>query len=328
LHYQLILFPLIQLTICVGIFYLVWRAEKKTYQGLIYESEARFNLAFDYSPIGIALISLEGHCIKVNKALCKFFGYTEKEFRKIDFQSLICPQDAPKNQAALKMLLSGDSKFYIMELKCLIKKGKTKWALLTMTIVHNKQGENLYYLMQVQDIHKQKIKHQNLLYKASHDNLTGLVNRAEIGQIINKMISSEKQISPFAIFYVDLDNFKMYNDSQGHDFGDKVLEQVGFKLAKILKRKSDIAARYGGDEFLLVLPGVKNNKNASLFAQEILSEFNQPVMIDDQDYIITISIGITFYPENGSDYRALIKSADLALYNAKSIGGNCFVIAS
>jgi len=324
IQYQLIMLPLVQITICIGIFLFVRRAEKKTFESVMFESEARFKLAFSYSPIGIALVSLDGRWLKVNESLCKIIGYTESELLDIDFQTITYPKDLQKDLDMVKLLYNGTIKFYVIEKRYIRKDKKITWILLTATIVRNEEGKPLYYLSQIQDINKQKAEQQHLSYQANYDSLTGLINRNQLEKTVANMITSDHPSNHFSVFFLDLDHFKEINDSNGHDFGDKILHEVGGRLQKILLRKSDVAAGFGGDEFVLILIGMRDKSSAALFAKKIIAKLIEPIIIDNQIYSLNTSIGIAFYPENGLNYRTLLKNADFALYDAKAKGRNTF----
>ncbi|MDX1900521.1 MAG: EAL domain-containing protein [Gammaproteobacteria bacterium] len=161
-----------------------------------------------------------------------------------------------------------------------------------------------------------------LSYQAFHDTLTGLVNRNQLEQSIDLSIASAfRSQQKFAIFFLDIDHFKKINDTLGHDAGDQLLRIVGERLSKSI-RKTDIAARLGGDEFILVLHGADTPEIAAVFAEKIINALIKPIKILEHEIIVTASLGISFYPEDGDDFKSLIKSADLALYKAKQSGRN------
>lgn len=290
----------------------------------ISESEMRFRLAFDYSPVGMALVSLEGHWLKVNKALRDMVGYTEEELLHSDFQTITHPDDLEQDLQNVKQLSEGKIKFYRMEKRYIRKDKKETWILLTVSLIRNEVGEPLYYIAQIQDINDKKKAEQELSFKAYFDNLTGLVNRNQLEHSLELATSSAlRHRQHFAIFFIDIDHFKNINDSLGHDAGDEVLKIVSDRLRASI-RKTDIAARLGGDEFILVLHGTDTVDTAAIFAEKILGTILEPMKIKEHELFISVSIGISFYPADGMDYPSLIKSADLALYKAKEQGRNNF----
>lgn len=170
-------------------------------------------------------------------------------------------------------------------------------------------------------IHKRKNENE-LSYKAYFDSLTGLFNRNQLEHSFQSYISSAlRHQKTFAIFFIDLDHFKKINDQLGHDTGDELLKIVGERLKHNI-RKTDIAARIGGDEFILVLNGINTPETAAIFAEKILELLVKPIKIKEHELFITSSIGISFYPLDGENFNSLLKSADLALYKAKELGRN------
>lgn len=292
-------------------------SERKINEAKIAESETRFRSAFDYSPIGIALFSLEGQCLKVNPSLCDMLGYKESELLNMDFQTITYPEDLENDLDYIKQLSDRKIPSYQIEKRYIRKNKQNIWVLLTRALICNDAGTPLYYINQVQDVHDKKKADEDLSFKAYNDTLTGLFNRNQLENSLDLTISSALRLQhQFAIFYIDLDNFKQVNDSLGHNAGDELLKIMGERLKNNI-RKTDIAARIGGDEFVLVLNGTDNPEIAASFAEKILNIISQPVTIKEHQLFITASIGISFYPGNGLDYKSLVKSADLALYKAK-----------
>lgn len=173
------------------------------------------------------------------------------------------------------------------------------------------------------------VKQQGIIYKQAHyDHLTSLANRSLLHQRLELLIQeSNEDTKKFAILFLDLDRFKEINDSLGHDIGDELLVHVA-KLLLLATRKTDTVARIGGDEFVILLDDVGNEKTIIPIAQKILSTLDQSLKIKEYDLHVTTSIGISIYADHGSDFNALLKSADVALYEAKAAGRNNFKIFS
>ena len=173
------------------------------------------------------------------------------------------------------------------------------------------------------------VKQQGIIYKQAHyDHLTSLANRSLLHQRLELLIQeSSEDTKKFAILFLDLDRFKEINDSLGHDIGDELLVHIA-KLLLLATRKTDTVARIGGDEFIILLDDVGNEKTITPIAQKILTTLDQSLKIKEYDLHVTTSIGISIYPDHGSDFNALLKSADIALYEAKATGRNNFKIFS
>lgn len=163
-------------------------------------------------------------------------------------------------------------------------------------------------------------------YLAFHDNLTGLPNRMLFSDQISHAISSSKHTGKsFAIMYLDLDDFKMINDTMGHALGDQLLVELSKRLVGALK-KNDIASRIGGDEFNILIENLDDAGDVKIMANKILKCFDKPFMLNDRECLITTSIGVVIYPADGDNADVLIKNADVAMYKAKEKGKNQYVL--
>jgi diguanylate cyclase (GGDEF)-like protein len=155
-----------------------------------------------------------------------------------------------------------------------------------------------------------------------HDSLTGLPNRKlfsdRLGIALAQARRNQKEVG---IALLDLDHFKGVNDTLGHDVGDLLLQATAERLSEAL-RKNDTVARFGGDEFLLILPDLKATEDAIQVAQKIVDGFRKPFLIDTHRLVVTTSIGIAVCPHDGTDEVVLLKNADIAMYQAKQAGGN------
>jgi len=185
------------------------------------------------------------------------------------------------------------------------------------------QNANLYEQAQ-QEISDRKKAEKAIQHLANHDSLTGLPNRRLFNERINLEISrSERNDQKIGIMLFDLDHLKKVNDSYGHNVGDLLLQAVSQRLLGLL-RKSDTVARMGGDEFLLILPEMNKKEDAILTAERILEALSTPFHLDSYEVLITTSIGIVFFPDDGEDANSLIKKADISMYKAKEKGGNVY----
>ena len=170
------------------------------------------------------------------------------------------------------------------------------------------------------DITARKRAELETAYRALHDGLTDLANRASFEEQLQRThAESELTGRPLAVMFLDLDRFKEVNDSFGHDRGDQLLVEVGRRLRRCL-RKSDLVARFGGDEFAILAKDYKRPGDIGRLADRIIKTVAQPIRIDDQDVTIGVSIGITTFPEDRSPAEIMVANADLALYRAKQAG--------
>ncbi|CBN57684.1 MULTISPECIES: CHASE2 domain-containing protein [Kamptonema] len=214
----------------------------------------------------------------------------------------------------------------------------TTHLIATKRSLHKDAAGNLFLVGAIRDITERKrmeeeLKQKNaelllsedrLRYQAYHDDLTGLPNR----QLFHESLSvSIKQASVkdqlVALLFLDLDGFKLINDSLGHDVGDLLLKGVAERLKGCL-RGSDTISRLGGDEFTVILPGIPGKPDAARVAEKILDAITQVFLLDGNSIAVTTSIGISLYPLDGQDKETLIKNADAAMYRAKELGKNRF----
>ncbi len=165
---------------------------------------------------------------------------------------------------------------------------------------------------------------QNLTFFANHDTLTGLPNRVMFGQHLAQALArAQRNTRMIAVLFVDLDRFKVINDTLGHDAGDQLLQQVAGRLRSCL-REGDTIARQGGDEFVVLVEDMVDAGQAVGVAQKILENVAQPYVVSEQEFHVTASVGVSVYPEDASDVQALLKNADMAMYRAKDAGKNNF----
>lgn len=173
------------------------------------------------------------------------------------------------------------------------------------------------------------IKQKDIIYKQAHyDHLTSLANRTLLNQRLQLLVENNQYSGKkFGVLFLDLDNFKEINDSMGHDVGDMILIHVA-KTLLLATRKTDTVARFGGDEFIILADEIEEIKTLEHIAQKLIDAIHQPIRIHHLDINITMSIGISLFPDSGKDFNQLIKNADLALYLAKESGRNNFKIFS
>ena len=163
---------------------------------------------------------------------------------------------------------------------------------------------------------------------AHFDGLTGLANRARFYQRLEQeLAAARRQGGTLAVLFLDLDRFKLINDSFGHDVGDDVLVAASSRLRNVL-RNEDTLARFGGDEFSVLLPNIDRSRDPMPVAEEILAVLSDPIHVNDHPLNVHASIGIAVYPGDGSEARSLIKQSDAAMYEAKAYGGHCARLAS
>ena len=185
-------------------------------------------------------------------------------------------------------------------------------------------ADNTQIIAIVRDITEQHQASELIKKHALYDTLTGLPNRfLSLDRLSQMLTEAERTNEKTAVLFLDLDDFKKVNDSLGHEVGDKLLVESAIRLSKIV-RKEDTIGRLGGDEFILLLRGLTDNENVLSIVENLLESFRNPFNIDDRELILTLSIGIAMFPENGKDTSELLRNADTAMYKAKSLGRNTY----
>lgn len=192
--------------------------------------------------------------------------------------------------------------------------------LLNARQIEREVGKERIILLAIEDITERKKYEEKIQQMAFHDSLTGLPNRKlfsdRLGIVLAQAKRNKKKVG---IVMLDLDNFKDVNDTLGHDVGDTLLKAVAERLSGTL-RKSDTVARFGGDEFVLIFPDMEIIEEAIQVVQKIIDRFHKPFLIDTHQLVVTTSIGIAVYPNDGMDEEILMKNADIAMYQAKQAG--------
>jgi diguanylate cyclase (GGDEF)-like protein/PAS domain S-box-containing protein len=285
------------------------------------ESEEHFRSAFNYAAIGMALMATDGRWLQVNNSLCKIVGYTEPELLAMNAQAVTHPDDLGKHLADVYMLLEGQIVTSSLEKRYIHKLGYPVWVMSSASLVRSASGEPLHFIVQMQDITERKHAEEQLHHAAFYDAMTGLPNRALFTDQLQITIERVKQ-SPdqvFAVLFLDVDRFKNINDSLGHVFGDQLLSAIARRLEKCV-RPEDTVARFGGDEFAILLNSIKHSVDAIRVADRVQSELAQSFNLCEQEIFTTASIGIALSSTGYNHPEELLRDADTAMYRAKAQG--------
>jgi diguanylate cyclase (GGDEF)-like protein/PAS domain S-box-containing protein len=248
-------------------------AETKAALAQATESEQRFRSALESAPIGMALIEPDprsfGRFRRVNRALCEMTGYSEQELLARDFQSITHPDDLADNLADADALLSGALERYETEKRYLHADGRVIWALVRSSLIPNRDGTPAVFISQMQDITQRKKIEAELSHHALHDSLTGLPNRALfLDRLAQASLHAQPRDGAVGVLFLDLDNFKLVNDTYGHRVGDAVLKAVAERLRGALGHQ-DTIARFGGDEFAVLCDGSAAARDLSATAARL-----------------------------------------------------------
>lgn len=285
-------------------------------------SEQRFHAAFDYAPLGMMLVSLNGLILQSNSAMQNLLGYHHEQADALAQRtifSLAPADDALKEQAYLAELQTAHKPFHQYETRYLAKNGKIIYSMVSVALI-NQPNAGSCYLFQIYDLSERKEYEKQLIKLAHYDSLTGLGNRAKLHKDIEFLIErSHRKSAPFALLFCDLDHFKDINDALGHEAGDTLLKIVARRL-HLGMRRGDSVARLGGDEFVLLLQDIEKYEAVVVVAEKLIKKINKPIKLNNNVVHIGISIGIVLYPTDGDDAKTLLRNADSALYDVKAKG--------
>ena len=285
------------------------------------ESEERFRSAFDHAPIGMALVAPDGRWLQVNQGLCDIAGYSESEFKGMTFQAITHPDELGEFMVRLKEVVDGKVPTYQMEKRYLHRLGHEVWVLVGVSLIRDSESKCLHLIFQIQDITHRKRAEQQLVHEALHDALTGLPNRAwfmeELQISLDRVRTHKDRL--FAVLFLDLDRFKLINDSIGHMVGDQLLIGIAKRLMLCI-RPGDKVARLGGDEFTILLDDIRSASEAVEIADRIQKTLSKPFNVGGYETFTTVSIGIALSSPEYQLPEDFLRDADTAMYQAKSLG--------
>ncbi|TSI02522.1 diguanylate cyclase [Lysinibacillus sp. BW-2-10] len=300
----------------------------------LHNSNQMFRTLFENAPIGISLIDQDGRPVLTNKKLQEILGYNEDELNAMTFSEFSDPDDSAINMDLLKDLLDGKIDHYELEKRYYHKDGHVVWGIVTSALYPDIDNETTYVIGMLVDITERKIAEQKLkeAYKekeslSNRDGLTGIANRRYFDEyLVQEFEKARKTASPLSLIIIDIDYFKQYNDCYGHLKGDECLKQVANVFEKTIDQSKGVAARFGGEEFVILLPKI-DTLGASVIANQIQGAIENlrisHIGSEISEYL-TVSLGLsTFNMESTSlTPEDLISEADQALYLAKQSSRN------
>lgn len=289
-------------------------------------SEERHRLLADHASDVIWMMDLEGRFIYVSPSVEKLRGYTVAEVMQQSIHEALTPESAPIAIDGLSRAIAAVSAGQAVpdfraELEQPCKDGSTVWTEVTVTGIRNESGAFVGLLGVTRNISERKQAEAQMLHLARHDPLTGLPNRALLSDRLQQaMAASRRDGHSLALMFIDLDRFKPINDSLGHAVGDVLLSEMARRIRACV-RESDTVARIGGDEFVVLLRTVTGEDAAVSVADKIRCVLAEPVHAGEHRLEVSASIGVALYPEHGDDDLSLTQHADIAMYQAKAVGG-------
>ena len=271
-------------------------------------TEAQLRAVFDRSSIGVAILDGDGTVLRSNRALNEML-------------TLIDARRIGVGHPEFRRLLGGELESFVTELESTSPSGPRSWYEATVSLVRDDVGDPRFAISMVKDVTERKRVDDQLRYEATHDALSGLPNRSLFQERLRTTFFSDAGFGPGigAVLFVDLDEFKFVNDSLGHSTGDRVLVAAGERL-RAATLPSDCIARFGGDEFAVLLPSRESKDEIHEIVDAIGRALAEPVLLDGQEVVITASIGVAIVHEYYHSVEEILRDADTAMYYAKSSG--------
>ncbi|MFJ1702667.1 putative bifunctional diguanylate cyclase/phosphodiesterase [Kitasatospora sp. NPDC088346] len=283
-------------------------------------SEARFRALFESAAIGIGLGDTEGNILAVNRALQEIFGASPEDMRGRRVNDLVHPEDTPGVWETYEELISGKRDYFQFDKPYYRHDGEVVWTHLTVSLIRDDDGVPQYQVAMLEDITDRYRLQERLRHQATHDPLTGLPNRAAFFERLERLFEEPEPGARFGLCYVDLDGFKVVNDSLGHDMGDQLLTAVAGRLDAALTPLGHMVARLGGDEFVVLLENCRGEQEAVAAAKTVLAALAKPVLIGDHKLAVGASVGVLERRIATTTPGAAVRAADLTLYRAKEAG--------
>ncbi len=291
--------------------------ERKQFERVLHQERETFYSILQKEPYGALLISTDETFLYVNPEFTVITGYKIKDvpdgrewFRKA-YPDLEYRHKAIATwKADIAPRKAVDRVWSVV-----CKNGKVKEIEFRLTFLDDGR-----IIAMLSDVTERKRTEEELAYRATHDLLTGLPTRMLFKDRFSVAVAQAQRVhKKLAVIFLDLDRFKEVNDTMGHDVGDRLLCAVGNRLAELV-RKTDTVARIGGDEFLLLLAEIDGVEDATTIARKVLEDVQDPFVVNGHQILVTASIGMAFYPDDGNEVDALVNRADEAMYNAKQKG--------
>jgi diguanylate cyclase (GGDEF)-like protein/PAS domain S-box-containing protein len=283
-------------------------------------SEARFRAIFAEAAIGIGIGDMSGRILEVNDSLTRIMGRSAEELRRMLVQDMMHPADPDSTWRMYEELVRGERDQFRVEKQFNRPDGGTVWTEMIVSLVRGEDGLPLYQVALIEDVTDRRMLQERLRHQAMHDPLTALPNRALFLERLTTVLRQHEPGERVALCYMDLDGFKVINDSLGHHVGDDLLLAVADRLAAAVHGDDRLVARMGGDEFVILIQNSFGTEQAIEVADTVLDALEEPIRIGGHELSVSASIGIVERPVTGQTAAELMRDADVTLYWAKADG--------
>ncbi|HEX7808948.1 MAG TPA: EAL domain-containing protein [Thermoanaerobaculia bacterium] len=301
--------------------------DRKRTENALRESEERYRLMAENSTDLISRTSRRGIFVYASDAIRSLLGYEPQEMIGRHVLDFVHPDDHHIVRRFIGLIELRRSS-HTFSYRARRKDGSEVWFETTSRALINPVTKTIDEIVSVsRDISERRRAEEQIEYQAYHDSLTGLPNRLLFrDRLTIALAHAKRQESGVAVMFLDLDRFKLVNDTLGHSLGDELLRVIATRLRSVL-REGDTIARMGGDEFTVLLGDLRDS-NAATIAQKLLDTVAEPVRIEGHELYVTTSIGIALFPNDGETAESLLKNADAAMYRAKDLGRNSFQLCT
>ncbi|MDB5761127.1 MAG: domain S-box protein [Herminiimonas sp.] len=293
----------------------------------LHNAEQHFKLlvegTIDYA---IFMLDADGYIVSWNPGAQRILGYEQSEVIGRHVSIFHTPEDIAKGEPFRKLKQTIEEGRAEEDSWRVRKDGQRFWSTGVLDALHDEHGRVRGFVKIMRDNTERRLAEENNYYLANHDSLTGLANRSRFMERLHEsLMNADRDGTQVAVLLLDLDRFKMINDTLGHQIGDMLLKKVAHRLSRCV-RETDTVARLGGDEFVIILTRLKDVSSVEVLAEKIVLEMARPYHINRQEIRSGTSLGIAIYRRDGNDPGDLLQKADLAMYRAKSSGRNHYRI--
>ena len=294
----------------------------------VFEQHERAEVTLNSIGDGVLTTNLAGKVSYLNRVAEAMTGWSIKDALGLPLEKVFNVIDAETRMPILDPIHSAiktDNTVKLPHNCLLVRRDGTESPIEdSIAPIHNRNSEITGAVIVFHDVSETRAMAQKMLHMAQHDFLTGLANRALLTERLTRAIGlAKRKKKQVALLFIDLDNFKQINDSLGHAVGDKLLQSVSSRLQEVV-RTTDTVCRQGGDEFVILLTEIEQRKDAAQVAEKLIAAFALPHLINESELSITLSVGISVYPDDCTDVETAYQHADEAMYQAKKSGKNSY----
>lgn len=296
--------------------------ERKKAEAALRQSEEKYRTILENIQEGYFEVNLTGNLIFFNDSVCELIGYSRDETTHMNYRTFTNEEMAKKVYQAFNKVYKTGEPTREFDWQIIRKNGESRYIEASVSVRKDLSGNVVGFKGIIRDITERKQIHQQLNHMATHDALTSLPNRTLfMDRLQIALAQSKRKKNKLAVMMLDLDHFKDVNDNLGHIIGDKLLKEIGDRLTSIL-RHNDTVARFGGDEFVILLSDLEREEYAAGVAKVILKALQKPFLLADHEIVTNASIGIAMFPDDCEDMESLLKKSDTAMYSVKTTGRN------